>query len=735
MRLLLLLLLLSPAASAQFLPEGSRSFAAEEMVPLPSGFLGLAYDRNVTHLTWYDLQFRYLGTRAYRPLQVIDVATFSSPVATIAGAVLGRSGNGSALYLLSILPDHPPALRPIRDGDLPRLERIVAAGTLVPGMPPHLALVGDTSFVVLDTSGGEIYSRHGLIRDVVFDSRPPARFIVALHVARGTELQWIDAAGGTTLARRRIDHGGGIRLFLQEELVAMATTPPYIATIMDRATTRVIDTARLASRALAVLQGKPSDEGSGPMAIIGGYPGPRLVPLIGSGPARRFEYPFLGTIDQVVVAGDLVGLLSGDSLAVFDRQMNLLGMTSTIATGGDLSLRALDSTALLVSSQSGSQLLFLERSLPGWIERNWRTAALVFAGLILLTLGVAILRRYLFVRSIYNNLVGGRGSGGILVMSGSQRVRHINATARSMLDIAGYIPMGRHIREYLTAEEQRPVIEALRGLFASSVPFEIRIDTGGSRHYSFRGRPMFGRYGFNAGYLLLVEDVTESIAQERLVNWASLAHHIAHEMKTPLSTVRVTAEMLRDRLGNNGADHDELRATTRIIRQSERLRSIVDDLLTVARTESLRKVAADLGLLLPSLAHDYLEYLPTGVDLRLTMDGDDFHCHIDVAQVTVALRNLLDNARHAIGTRPGGRIDFTMQAGDDLITITVADNGVGMGPATLARLFQPFYTEREGGSGIGTIIIKRVIEGHGGRIGVASTEGVGTTFTVTLPRG
>jgi signal transduction histidine kinase len=123
------------------------------------------------------------------------------------------------------------------------------------------------------------------------------------------------------------------------------------------------------------------------------------------------------------------------------------------------------------------------------------------------------------------------------------------------------------------------------------------------------------------------------------------------------------------------------------------------------------------------------------VELKLTIEGDDFHCHIDVAQVTVALRNLLDNARHAIGGHAGGRIDLAMRSDDSMITITVADNGVGMGPETLAKLFQPFYTEREGGSGIGTIIIKRVIEGHGGTIDVSSKVGVGTVFTVTLPRG
>jgi two-component system nitrogen regulation sensor histidine kinase NtrY len=243
-----------------------------------------------------------------------------------------------------------------------------------------------------------------------------------------------------------------------------------------------------------------------------------------------------------------------------------------------------------------------------------------------------------------------------------------------------------------------------------------------------------GRYGYRAGYLVIVEDITQTLERERLVNWASVAHHIAHEMKTPLSTVMMTAEMLHDRLNGNGTEGEHVRATGRIMKQSQRLRDIVEDLMTVARTEQLQKVNIDLSLLLSSLIHDYTDNLSRNIKLKLEIAGTDFRCQADTSQLTVALRNLLDNAAQAIGSREEGEIAVALREEGRDLAITIQDNGIGMSKTTLAKLFQPFYTEREGGSGIGTVIIKRVIEGHGGSINVESERGKGTCFGIRIPK-
>jgi signal transduction histidine kinase len=143
---------------------------------------------------------------------------------------------------------------------------------------------------------------------------------------------------------------------------------------------------------------------------------------------------------------------------------------------------------------------------------------------------------------------------------------------------------------------------------------------------------------------------------------------------------------------------------------------------------------ADVSLIVSSLAHDYQEIIPPSVELRLVIDGERFRASVDVGQLTVALRNLIDNAWQAIGNREGGTVTIGVKETSEEIRITVQDNGRGMSQQTLTKLFQPFYTEREGGSGIGTVIVKRVIEGHGGTVNVDSAQGRGTRFVLTIPR-
>ncbi|MCE7935397.1 MAG: ATP-binding protein [Chlorobi bacterium CHB2] len=107
---------------------------------------------------------------------------------------------------------------------------------------------------------------------------------------------------------------------------------------------------------------------------------------------------------------------------------------------------------------------------------------------------------------------------------------------------------------------------------------------------------------------------------------------------------------------------------------------------------------------------------------------------IDVPQLTVAVRNVIDNAWQAIGSRADGLIQVRVREAADSLAIEISDNGIGMSQGTMEQLFQPFYTERPGGSGIGTVILKRVVEGHGGSVQVESRQGHGSRFILQLPR-
>jgi signal transduction histidine kinase len=737
--LLFFALVLALPAHAQNALRASETLVAvpgDRLVGGPSrhGFLGMVREGELVRLNVYDDSLRQRAFLTSYGLAPVDAAWQPS----IGRALLLAAPLGVPT-LFSVPVDAPPEPALIWRGEGHPFSRIVATGDFDDDGTIEAALVGDSAFVIVRLDGTVRFRLERPMIDAGLVAADGSQFALVWRDGANAVVALFDARTNHSTRPISVPLTGPILTLLRSDgppVLALASTRSGNgAWLVDLTRTIEPPPIPLASPPAALV---PFDHEGRPMiaALVRAQHGPRLVPLSGDVEPVVVDYPLSLAFESVAISRDHIALVAPDSTAIYSRSWELL---LTVASPGveDPRLVELGSADLLLSTLSGSLRLRIDSSGPSWLERHW---PMLLGGLVVLLALAAIgamIARYSLVQSIYFNLVGVPSSYGVIVLSRTQRVTQMNGSARELLGVSTYIPLGRHIGEYLTRPELHGVIATMRRLFIEGEPFEQRLDIDSGervRALNFRGRTMLTRAGFRAGYLLLVEDVTRTIAQERLVNWASVAHHIAHEMKTPLGTVRMTAEMLRDKLTTNGRDEDYLRATTRIIRQSERLREIVDDLLTVARTESLQKTRADLSLLLGSLAHDYREYLPPNVELDVVIQGEDHRCLVDVQQMSVALRNLLDNARHAIGGRDNGRISVTLAAQEREVMLTVEDNGIGMRPETLARLFQPFYSEREGGSGIGTVIIKRVFEAHGGGVEVTSTYGQGSRFVVRIPR-
>jgi|GEM_PF-1721940 len=703
---------------------------------IDGGYIGIARYGSVGVLTLYNDSLIDRVTLPYQDLTPIDLA-IPAP-ASSHGYLLGTHDGRRTLYRIA-LRDRPE-ITPVWESDFSPFSRIITARDLNGDGDTEIAMLADDAFAVVGDGGEERYRLEGNILGGVFRGSDSLRFFLAMRSGEGIRILQIDAATGSATAMQEIPDAHELMMDLLpgpsgDVLVVAALGRDPAAYVFDPAGLFPPDRFPLPISPLALI---PYDAGDRtvPAALFGGYPGPAILPLLPDAPVIHVEYPLSGVTLGAATAGTFNILLARDSLVLYDRSMRLYGMLPSVGSSG-VRVTAAGVGWLLIASDAGSRVVAVPQTGMPWIERHWPLVLASMLGGIIILVTLMASRRYSFIRTIYNNLVRVPGSYGIIVMTPRQRVRQINQSARGMLEIAPYIPYGRHISEYLVAEEMRPVLQPLRLLLTDGESFEQHVDVereGSSRTLIFRGRPLVGAYGRTKGYLLLVEDVTRRLERERLINWASVAHHIAHEMKTPLGTVRMTAEMLHDRLESNGTDGEHTRATARIIRQSARLREIVDDLLTIARTEALQKVGTDLALLFSSLVHDFSDTLDGAIELRFEVDGENFRTHTDVGQLTVAMRNLLDNAAQAIGSREGGLIRLALKEEEEHFLIVVEDNGIGMSRETLANLFKPFYTERPGGSGIGTVIIKRVIEGHGGSIRVESERGRGTRFVVNLPR-
>ena len=226
------------------------------------------------------------------------------------------------------------------------------------------------------------------------------------------------------------------------------------------------------------------------------------------------------------------------------------------------------------------------------------------------------------------------------------------------------------------------------------------------------------------GYVVAFDDVTDLVSAQRMAAWGDVARRIAHEIKNPLTPIQLSAERIKRKfMPLAGAEAGALtQMTDVIIRQTGDLRRIVDEFSRFARMpEPVRRVE-DVARLLRdavSLQEDALH----GARLVADVPEDAVLAEVDATMFGQAVTNLIKNAGEAIESlvekgAPKGyapEVRVSLETGADDLVIRIADNGIGL-PEDRARLFEPYVTTREKGTGLGLPIVKKIIEEHGGTL-------------------
>jgi PAS domain S-box-containing protein len=256
----------------------------------------------------------------------------------------------------------------------------------------------------------------------------------------------------------------------------------------------------------------------------------------------------------------------------------------------------------------------------------------------------------------------------------------------------------------------------------------------------------FIQLGDKGYYWAFIRDVSERIeAAERekqlqselnlsgrLASVGELAAGVAHEINNPLTGIIGFSE----RLLRKSSDEKMTTDLKRIHSEAQRAAKVVQNLLTFARQREPRKEPVDVNeILAESLELREYELKQLGIQV-VTHFADLPGISADYYQLEQVFVNLIINAEQAITTSgKGNRLNIASGEMDGYIVVTVADNGPGIQPRDLKKVFDPFFTTRgdEGGTGLGLSICHGIIEEHGGRISVASEPDEGTTFTISLP--
>ncbi len=244
---------------------------------------------------------------------------------------------------------------------------------------------------------------------------------------------------------------------------------------------------------------------------------------------------------------------------------------------------------------------------------------------------------------------------------------------------------------------------------------------------------------------------------ERFAEIGAMTSGLAHEIKNPLSTIGLNAQLLAESIEDLPQDRaaraDERQRLTRRVsslrREVERLRGILTDFLTYAGEVRLEQKPTDLNTLVDELADFYTPQAQRqGVRVLLDVAPAPVLASLDAALVKQAVLNLILNAVQAMvpsteavqPSGPGVRGELILRVrevkdadGSLWATLSVIDTGPGIPPEVLPRIFQPYFTTKAGGSGLGLPTTRRLVEAHQGRVEVVSEAGRGTSFTLLFP--
>jgi two-component system phosphate regulon sensor histidine kinase PhoR len=330
------------------------------------------------------------------------------------------------------------------------------------------------------------------------------------------------------------------------------------------------------------------------------------------------------------------------------------------------------------------------------------------------------------------------GAGeGLIVLEARGRIVAWNSAARTLLgEPAGFGP-GRPLTEVLPLGQ---LVEALAAVGGAAGPAQREFDftgpvaaDGGERALVVRVRALAG-LGFAVG----IDDQSrirqlESLRRDFVAN-------VSHELKTPLAAIKGFVETLLD----DPAMPDTVRQRFlgRIARQSERLNTLVGDLLTLSRLDEVEAAPGGKCDLVSVIRETLRDLLPIAERGRITLTGHGIDRPIEVVGEGESLRqvvgNLVDNAIKY--TAEGGAVTVRVAGAGDHVLLEVVDTGIGLGPEDQKRVFERFYRvdrarSRElGGTGLGLSIVKNTVRSVGGEVGVESALGRGSRFWVRLPR-
>ena len=507
-----------------------------------------------------------------------------------------------------------------------------------------------------------------------------------------------------TEATRRVSVGGG-----EERLLLTAVAAPGDEEALEGRTLTVAGTlidADIASKSRQLIQA---------------YQGYRQLEVSKSRIEAGYLLNFLMVTLLILLASSWVGLYLARQITV---PIQALAEATNRISEGDLDFQvevdADDELGVLVHSFN---------SMTAELQRN--KELLEESNLELLMSNQRLAEERAVISAVLENL-----AAGVISVDEDGIVMTCNGAALNMLQQEEGSCIGRPVREAWPDPE--------RGKLAAL--FEM--DPGQSRRITQDFRMMLGddwktfeakvttmrdRHGMVSGRVMVLEELTELVKAQQMAAWSEAARRIAHEIKNPLTPIRLSAERMLKKHEQHAPDLGETleEGVELITREVETMKSMVDEFSRFARMPLPRPTEVELEALIDEALNLYQGIKP-GVEVAASIDDDAQKARFDAEQIKRALINLLDNALDA--TEAPGEVLVAVHRRNGSLEINISDTGEGIPPDAKEKLFLPHFSTKRRGTGLGLSIVHRIVSDHHGTIQADDNNPKGTIFTITLPQ-
>jgi two-component system nitrogen regulation sensor histidine kinase NtrY len=340
-------------------------------------------------------------------------------------------------------------------------------------------------------------------------------------------------------------------------------------------------------------------------------------------------------------------------------------------------------------------------------------------------------------RKKYMEIVLKNVAAGVISIDEKGVITTINTSAEQILEIKGEDVLERKFFEVLSKEyvaQMEGLLNELRSSQKDSIEKQLTVRLKGkSVTLLINLTNLKDEEGRSLGVLAVFDDLTQMIKAQRMAAWREVARRIAHEIKNPLTPIQLSAQRLRKRylekLPEDGAVFDE--CTQTIVKQVEELKGMVNEFSNFARMPASQPTPNHLNeivqetLFLFQEAHKEVRFEFTSSELPVL--------NVDRDQMKRVMINLIKNSLAAIDGEGEIKIQTTYDPKLQIVRLELSDDGCGIPEEDKGRLFEPYFSTRKMGTGLGLTIVNAIVADHNGYIRVRDNKPKGTTFLIELP--